>query len=133
MSDQPHLDDATREHYERQLAQHYGQPVRPVSEVCNGIYAWLDVLADQHTGRGIENGRSHALTSIGTAWKENKSMVLTSAAKSNLLFRLLYLGEDVRTQACPVHAGEWSGYTGTPESTCRCQSGANFTGWLPNT
>lgn len=57
--------------------------------------------------------------------------------KSNLLARLLYGGEKLRTTPCPVHCGTWSGVpfpaawfkadlSGNPYY-CGCQG----TGWLP--
>lgn len=50
--------------------------------------------------------------------------------KSNLLYRLLYGGEPLRTQPCPEHQGVWSGI-GTPDKP-DCPHGCGFTGWLPN-
>jgi hypothetical protein len=53
--------------------------------------------------------------------------VFRSIHKSNLLARILYEGEKLRTQKCPEHKGKWSG----------CESGENIcphkcqlTGWI---
>jgi hypothetical protein len=57
-------------------------------------------------------------------------------AKSNLLYRLLYLGERLRTEPCPRHRGVWSGYKDSAPF-CDCQYlesgtvGFDVTGWLP--
>jgi hypothetical protein len=47
--------------------------------------------------------------------------------KSNLLARILYAGEKLRSQACPEHKGKWSGIE-WPENPCphKCQ----MTGWV---
>lgn len=48
--------------------------------------------------------------------------------KSNLLARILYSGEKMRTQMCPEHKGRWSGIEWGPDNACphRCQ----LTGWI---
>jgi hypothetical protein len=53
--------------------------------------------------------------------------------KSNLLWRLMYEDEKLRTVPCPIHKGRWSGCTLPADSGCNgaCMSGANVTGWLP--
>jgi hypothetical protein len=50
--------------------------------------------------------------------------------KSCLLARLIYAGEPLRTERCPIHDGRWSGC----EAPCPvgCDFGSNLTGWLPN-
>lgn len=65
------------------------------------------------------------------------------AHKSNLLYRLIYLGEPLRTEKCPVHEGRWSGCSwGDALKTgwCDCQKvrtpdgrvgyDSNVCGWL---
>jgi hypothetical protein len=56
--------------------------------------------------------------------------------KSNLLWRLLYAGEQVRSTPCPVHKGKWSGCGPDPrwtDSRCGCWSYGNVTGWMAET
>jgi hypothetical protein len=48
--------------------------------------------------------------------------------KSDLLYRLIYCGEKLRTEQCPEHKGEWSGLE-HPDH--RCPHGCGLTGWLP--
>ena len=45
-------------------------------------------------------------------------------AKSSFLYRVLYLGEPLRTVRCPVHQGHWSG--AAMFEGCECGG----TGWL---
>jgi hypothetical protein len=66
--------------------------------------------------------------------------------KSNLLYRLIYLKESLRTTPCKDHGGTYEGWgeyeidekTGVSLVECECQvleSGKvwnNLTGWLPN-
>jgi len=54
-----------------------------------------------------------------------------SIIKSCLLHRMIYLGEPLRTEKCPIHQGQWSGikFERCPhgcDATCGCS-----TGWLP--
>lgn len=50
-------------------------------------------------------------------------------SRSSLLGRLIYVGEPLRMQRCPIHDGRWAGRFE------RCPAGCNFetqiTGWLP--
>lgn len=56
-------------------------------------------------------------------------------SKSNLLHRLFYGGEDLRTEECPIHKGKWSGCKLPKEMECKgvCADGFNVTGWLKPT
>jgi hypothetical protein len=60
------------------------------------------------------------------------SYVFFQIRKSNLLSRLIYAGEPVRTKPCPVHKGRWSGCTLPEDTKCdgACMHGSNVTGWL---
>lgn len=51
--------------------------------------------------------------------------------KSCLLDRMLYGGEPLRTEPCPVHKGKWSGCVFREEDSCACVTNGNVTGWLP--
>jgi len=50
--------------------------------------------------------------------------------KSNLLYRTMIVGDELRTTPCPAHKGHWSG-CGVDED-CPCYFHGNVTGWLPN-
>ena len=62
---------------------------------------------------------------------ERVGSVFLQISNSNLLWRLIYQGEELRKEMCPVHKGTWSGY-GFDEPYCECQHGFDITGWLPN-
>lgn len=105
----------------RVLAQHYGERVAPVSEYCRAVGDYMRALAQD--GAGSPSG--DRLNEIARELKFETAYF----AKSNLLYRLLYLGQPLRTEKCPTHDGHWSGYGwGDP---CACQVGNDITGWLP--
>ena len=58
------------------------------------------------------------------------SRVFMKIRKSNLLCRLLYAGQELRTEMCPTHKGKWSGCS-WGENPCACNDDGNVTGWLP--
>lgn len=95
--------------------------------VCEGVDAWAEVLGEKDTG-----------------FRHAYRQVRGSMVKSSLLRRLLYEGEHVRTEKCPVHEGRWHGI-GTPGKGCECGPvrqviGSNtpddvfceMTGWKPD-
>lgn len=112
------LDRKQAEQMLEQLRAYYREPVMPLSRFCSGLRKWGEAM--------LKGGPK------GAAYKDLGSMVLQvvgSASKSNLLFRIFFLGEDPRERPCPVHQGRWSGCF---QSDCGCMSGSNVTGWLPD-
>ena len=65
-------------------------------------------------------------------FREHWHFVRLAIAKSCLLDRLVYGGEQLRNEMCPTHKGEWSGCNIRGEQPCECQHDACVTGWLPN-
>lgn len=61
-------------------------------------------------------------------WTEVLTTVELSIRKSNLLYRLIYCGEKLRTQKCPQHKGRWSGIEFGDNV---CPHGCELTGWIP--
>lgn len=105
------------------LAQHYGEPVRPVSEYCAAFNTWTHALQERAERRkGTEEERDDR-------WVEGLQTVLRQISKSSFLDRLIYQGEKKRTRMCPVHKGTWSGLQGDPWRICL--HGCDNTGWLP--
>lgn len=105
------------------LAQHYGEPVRPVSEYCAAFNTWAQALQERAERRkGTEED-------CDDRWVEGLLTVLRQISKSNFLDRLIYQGEKKRTRMCPVHKGTWSGLQG--DSWDICLHGCDKTGWLP--
>jgi hypothetical protein len=104
------------------LTRHYGERVAPVSKVCAAIGDYVTALRE-----GGEDGPYSG--SAAEAIREHGPVLLFFARKSNLLWRLIYLGQPLRTQKCPEHRGHWSGCD--VPGTCACQVGTDVTGWLP--
>ncbi len=138
-----------------QLSQHYRQPVKPIGEYCASLRLWQTALhekasrereekypgitgdpKDQKTIQAWENWQKAKASpyyeslnqSEQDAWRVDSVFLMIS--KSNLLHRLLYMGEPLRSKPCPEHKGTWSGCA-WENLPCGCQSGANVTGWLP--
>lgn len=67
-------------------------------------------------------------------WRENFrrhwDFIDLAIRKSCLLDRLIYGGETLRTEVCPVHKGHWSGCSPAPCPICR--HGVCITGWIKN-
>lgn len=108
----------------KQLSEHYSEPVMPVRRYCQAFEDW---------GRALnENG--HELS-------QYVNIMVTAIYKSNLLARLIYGGEKLRTKKCPVHQGTWSGCSFPDDSLpnfgrCECQRNergewdGNVCGWI---
>jgi hypothetical protein len=94
----------------------YG-PLLRLSDVCHTLRLWGAAL-------------KQALNNSDTveAWQK----VDLAINKSNLLSRLFFTKENLRTEPCPEHKGHWSGcFMEGPNGPCRCQHEGNVTGWLP--
>jgi hypothetical protein len=122
----------------------YGDPVRylskertlPVSEFCEIMrtwaYTWMKPLA---TDNEFQKARRKEFT-------EHWRYIDGKIRKSNLLYRLLYVGEELRTEPCPKHKGrcgscvpdtvrESDGSLQKLPKVCACQYEDYVTGWLP--
>lgn len=109
------------------LREHYGEEVRPVHEVCQAITTWLRAIHTEH----LHDSDDHILKGIAQSVEPvSEQIALIAANKSNLLYRLIYLRQPLRTKKCPKHQGHWSGYGWNNE--CECMVGADITGWLPS-
>ncbi len=130
------------------LSKHFGEPVMPVGQYCAALNLWASALrmkSDRLTAfaraevkRSADRAASDA---ADEAFKFANAVdwVFMHIGKSNLLSRLIYEGESLRTEICSVHKGRWSGCA-WPEKdadACACQRmqrgaiGSNVTGWLP--
>lgn len=100
-----------------QLSEHFGQRVAPVSRYCEALETWADVVNSQDYTR---------------VDKSAIDVVKLAIYKSNLLYRMVYLGEPLRTIQCPTHKGQWSGMHFSDQPPCQCTDrSGNITGWLP--
>lgn len=168
-----HLHDDIRKRYEDELAKHYGEPVRPVSQYCEAFRQWAaawtikaaelrKTMCEHCDGTGKVSKYDQGWKSLAHSDKlaakterclycletpgrrydyaeakriaEAASVLQIPIAKSNLLHRLIYIGEPLRTKKCPEHQGRWSGCDWNfdeDKPVCECTSGLNITGWLP--
>lgn len=110
---------------EAALTEHYGEPVRPVSAYCKAFQQWATAIRQEDAGDGEGDRTYGRIVEVGMQLE-------LAIRKSNLLWRLIYLGEELRTVKCPAHDGHWSGYA-YPGAECPhgCCSGYDITGWLP--
>lgn len=106
------------------LERHYREPVLPISKVCDGLARYVQALTENESDGpyGAE---------AGAALRQHGAVIIMFARKSNLLWRLLYAGEKLRTRKCPEHDGHWSGCKPEP-CPHGCSFGSDVTGWLPN-
>jgi hypothetical protein len=107
------------------LSAHYGEPVKPISQYCRAFRVWQKAIEDaclQETNEGTK-------LSFQTMLRDIQETAL-HVAKSNLLWRLLYLGEGLRIDPCPIHKGHWSGCVWDEDACPHCMSGSNVTGWV---
>lgn len=99
------------------------EPVLPVSDYCNALYEWLELVqkvAQEQPGRYPDFDKI----------AEVAPRLTLSIEKSNYLLRRIYMGEPHRTEPCPIHKGKWSGWKLEP-CPAGCSSDLNITGWLP--
>jgi hypothetical protein len=101
----------------RRLSEYFNQPVMPISEYCRGLETWA---------RCIEEANETKQTRHGSAYAPVLGELLRDIRKSDLLWRLLYDGQQLRTRKCPLHRGHWAGVTSEV-----CPHGCGHTGWLP--
>ena len=96
-----------------------------------GVYARsrIETATAQSTHDTERTPRDHAIQELGSFKAEADAAERTffSISKSNLLLRLLYQGEALRTRMCPDHKGRWQGidFDGTG-----CSHGCQLTGWI---
>jgi len=109
------------------LVQHFGEPVMPISKYCEAFEIYANVLIKKHEAilsSGSNDDYDHDYS------KEVVSLIKRSKVdihKSNLLFRLIYLGQPLRKEKCSIHKGEWNG-----QAQCfyGCVLGCDGTGFL---
>lgn len=107
-----------------------GTPVMPVSFFCDALKTWNRLYSmPPPFADSSENDED---TKRRRALGEQVSHVFIQIMKSNLLHRMIYMGEKPREKYCPVHKGRWSGCKIEEDTECKgaCMSGSNVTGWL---
>jgi hypothetical protein len=117
-----HNEEEARELLKR-LEQYYGQPVLPLGSFCRAMKVWMDCIVKNNTDPVLlEAGADH-----GKRYFSLLKMVYIDIRKSNLLSRLLYAKEPLRSRMCPIHKGHWSG---DAMFFNKCPELCDGTGWL---
>lgn len=99
-----------------------------VAALKNAI-ADFRAVADDGTARGVEDFCAEAWALLG----DDHDGLRITIEHSCLLYRMVYLGEPIRTEACPLHKGRWSGIRFTSPCPHGCDTACGcVTGWLPN-
>ncbi len=107
------------------LEQHYGEPVRPVSEYCKALETWKDCIQKLNATKPHQDEKVGTIMGYqGAEYHQHLDHIYVDIKKSNLLFRLIYVGEDFRPVRCPVHDGRIHFDTTIP-----CPNGCDHTGW----
>jgi hypothetical protein len=121
-------------------------PVMRVGDYCQALWQWLDLVEAQ--AKSDEKARLDAALAGRSLTREpDKNFVAIAEiapalrlaiTKSNYLARRIYVGEEHRTEPCPIHKGRWSGYAHGAYSSVNhvCPAGCSqgvydITGWLP--
>lgn len=66
-------------------------------------------------------------------FQESWQFIRLAIGKSCLLDRMMYGGETLRKDPCPVHKGRWSGCSADPQPEgCNCRHDICITGWQQN-
>lgn len=102
------------------LTNHFGCPVRPVNKYCEALSEWA------HQIRKINEEAGENSDKQGRRYYQHLRKIMMDIRKSNLLWRLIYADEKLRTEPCPIHKGKWGGC-----SFEGCIYGCGETGWLP--
>lgn len=102
-----------------QLSLYYKQPVLPLHRFCEALTSWARCIVELNT-----DPASYPRAQGSEYWKHLQKIGL-DIRKSNLLGRLLYSGEKLRTRKCPKHKGHIS--FSYEDRDCVCGQ----TGWLP--
>jgi hypothetical protein len=94
--------------------------------LSEGALAEIAKFTLEHQETPRESRLSDLLHHEEAAYQVERTFL--AIGKSNLLARLLYSGEKLRTKMCPEHKGTWSGIEWGPDGACphKCQ----LTGWV---
>ena len=117
----------------RIMERHYNEPVRPVSHYCERLAEYaegLDVAIQSTTERGGRECGPFGELEAAVTVRDGLRLLKQWAGKSNLLARLVYQDEPLRTERCPEHKGRWSGCTFGSSKCPHCMDGLNVTGWI---
>ena len=118
------IDSITKEEAQdmlKKLDKHFGCPVMPVNQYCRALETWADCIVKLN-----EQEKEEYRYYQGQDYYKHLHHIMLDIQKSNLLWRLIYCDQELRTEPCPLHKGHWSGYTWEG-----CIYGCGELGWLP--
>ncbi len=107
----------------KRLEDFFGAPVQPLWAFCSGMSTWMDCIIKNNTDPELTQGSM----SHGYKYYEALNQMRIDIRKSNLLGRLFYAKEQLRTRMCPVHKGH---YDGQAMFFQKCPHLCDGTGWL---
>ena len=107
----------------KRLEQYYGAPVLPLPNFCRAMSIWMDCILKNNTDSSL----LRATPNHGHRYFGFLEEVYVDIRKSNLLARLLYGEEPVRSRMCPIHKGHWDG---DAMFFKKCPHLCDGTGWL---
>jgi len=118
----------------RALVRYYKEPVMPMSKYCAAFITWSHAIESNREDFIGEFGNEAMLEIANIA-----PLIQTAIMKSSLLSRLLYAGQELRTEKCALHKGHWAGlYSERPNlaslgitEECTCWDGWEASGWVP--
>lgn len=115
---------------EAALSRYYREPVLPASRYCAALESWARCVEIDNGLRQAPEGYTPPKQAQGSGYAADLGRIFRDIRKSNLLYRLIYKGEVLRTRPCPQHKGRWGGVRA---EACPhgCSDGHNITGWLP--
>lgn len=112
------MTDAEAEEALAALEKHFKEPVLPLSRFCTAITTWFRAIERANEDVTLlRPGRRIP----GSDYFQMLRKIERDIRKSNLLARLLYGKEQLRTVRCLTHNGHWTG-----DGECACEG----TGWI---
>lgn len=106
------MTDEEAEEMLKKLSKHFGEPVMPVKRYCRALNTWADCMYKIKA----------------EPYYKYLFSILRDIDKSNLLYRLIYVGEEFRTEKCPQCEGRWNGSVMIGINKCKYE--CEGTGWL---
>ncbi|HET8925219.1 MAG TPA: hypothetical protein VFN26_19710 [Candidatus Acidoferrum sp.] len=105
------------------LEQFYKEPVLRLDSFCQAMELWMDCIVKNNTDPALmQGGLAH-----GKTYFKSLNHMRIDIRKSNLLGRLLFAKEPLRTRMCPLHKGHYNGQAMFFE---KCPHLCDGTGWL---
>ena len=105
------------------LEEFYREPVLPLHNFCRAMEVWFECIEKNNTDPALRRHEGEQ----GYKYFQFLNRMRIDIRKSNLLGRLLYAKEPLRTRMCPVHKGH---YSGEAMFFTKCPHSCDGTGWL---